>query len=85
MWFLQLDNPPENKALAPLLNVAFPLLSATVIEVRDLEAAMQFLSNTVMIVTIALLSFEFSFLLSRGLLSLVLHSLQRLESRVKSH
>ena len=46
---------------------------------------MQFLSNTVMIVTIALLSFEFSFLLSRGLLSLMLHSMQRLEPRVKSH
>jgi len=46
---------------------------------------MQFLSNTVLILTIAFLSFEFSFLLSRGLLSLMLHSMQRLESRVKSH
>ena len=46
---------------------------------------MQLLSNTVMILTIAFLSFEFSFLLSRGLLSLVLHSMQRFESRVKSH
>lgn len=45
---------------------------------------MQFVSNTVMILTIAFLSFEFSFLLSRGLLSLMLHSMQRLESRVKS-
>ena len=46
---------------------------------------MQFLSNTVTILTIAFLSFEFSFLLSRGLLSLMLHSMQRMESRVKSH
>jgi hypothetical protein len=46
---------------------------------------MRFLSNTVMILTIAFLSFEFSFLLSRGLLSLVLHSMQRLESRVRGH
>jgi hypothetical protein len=45
---------------------------------------MQFLSNTVMILTITFLSFEFSFLLSRGLLSLMLHSMQRLESRVKT-
>lgn len=46
---------------------------------------MQFLGNTVMILTIAFLSFEFSLLLSRGLLSLMLHSMQRLESRVKAH
>jgi hypothetical protein len=46
---------------------------------------MQFLGNTFMILSIAFLSFEFSFLLSRGLLSLMLHSMQRLESRVKSH
>ena len=45
---------------------------------------MQFLSNTVMILTITFLSFEFSFLLSRGLLSLMLHSMQRSESRVKT-
>jgi len=46
---------------------------------------MQLLSNTAMILTVAFLSFEFSFLLSRGLLSLMLHSMQRLESRVKDH
>ena len=46
---------------------------------------MEILSNTAMILTVALLSFEFSFLLSRGLLSLMLHSMQRMESRVKSH
>jgi hypothetical protein len=46
---------------------------------------MEILSNTVMILTVAFLSFEFSFLLSRGLLSLMLHSMQRMESRVKSH
>jgi len=46
---------------------------------------MQFLSNTIIILTIAALSFRFSFLLSRGLLSLMLHSMERLKSRVKSH
>ena len=45
---------------------------------------MQALGNTIMILTVAFLSFEFSFLLSRGLLSLMLHSMQRLESRLKS-
>lgn len=45
---------------------------------------MQFLGNTVLILTIAFLSFEFSFLLIRGLLSLMLHFMQRLELRVKS-
>ena len=52
---------------------------------RAWRTAMQFFGNTVLILTIAFLSFEFSFLLSRGLLSLMLHSMQRLESRVKSH
>ena len=44
---------------------------------------MQFLSNTVMILAVTFLSFEFSFLLSRGLLSLMLHSMQRFKERVK--
>jgi hypothetical protein len=46
---------------------------------------MQVLGNAILILTVAFLSFEFSFLLSRGLLSLMLHSMQRLESRLKSH
>ena len=45
---------------------------------------MQVLGNTVLILTVAFLSFEFSFLLSRGVLSLMLHSMQRLESRLKN-
>ena len=44
---------------------------------------MYFVSNVVMILAVAFLSFEFSLLLSRGLLLLVLHSMQRMESRVK--
>jgi hypothetical protein len=43
----------------------------------------QFLSNTIIILTIAGLSFRFSYLLSRGLLSLMLHSMQRFKERVK--
>jgi hypothetical protein len=47
--------------------------------------AVQFLSNTIIILAIAALSFGFSFLLTRGLLSLMLRSVQRLKSRVKSY
>ena len=65
--------------------MAFLLHSIKALKFEALEDAMQFLGNTVMILTIAFLSFEFSFLLSRGLLSLMLHSMQRLESRVKAH
>ena len=46
---------------------------------------MEILGNTVMILTVAFLSFEFSFLLSRGLLSLMLHSMQRLKEREKTY
>ena len=46
---------------------------------------MQFLGNTIIILAIAALSFRFTYLLSRGLLSLMLNSMQRLKSRVKSY
>jgi hypothetical protein len=76
----------ENTLLPCFLGVAFPLLSTNCgLKVKLGGTEMQFLSNTAMILTIAFLSFEFSFFLSRGLLSLVLHSMQRFESRVKSH
>ncbi|MCI0625108.1 MAG: hypothetical protein L0387_26270 [Acidobacteria bacterium] len=45
---------------------------------------MQLFTNIAAILIVALLSFEFSLWLSRGLLSLMLHSMQRLESRAKS-
>jgi hypothetical protein len=45
---------------------------------------MQLLGSTFMILAIAFLSFEFSLWLGRGLVSLMLHSMHRLESRVKS-
>jgi len=42
---------------------------------------MQLLRSSVIIVAVALLSFEFSLLLTRKLLSLMLDSMQRLGSR----
>ena len=46
---------------------------------------MQVLGNTILILTIAFLSFEFSFLLSTGDVSLIIHSMQRIEKRVNIH
>ena len=62
-----------------------PLVArAQVSEVLDYEAnAMQFLINTMAVLTVMLVSFQFSLVLSRGLLSLMLRSMHRWESRIR--
>jgi hypothetical protein len=72
----------QTKTLQTCSSVALPLLSVCKAEIREVKS-MQFVINMMAILTVMVLSFQLSLLLSRGLLSLMILSMQRWESRVR--